>query len=94
VRLVAELNKASLSGPLLGFATINFLHFAVLLFVVCTVVLVLVSFTAPAPSDAQLAGLTFATTPRGADAEPGRGADVLGSAGVVAAVLAIWWYFS
>jgi SSS family solute:Na+ symporter len=96
-RLVAELNKASLSGWMLSFASINFLHFAVLLFVTCTVILVVVSLTAPTPSSAQLAGLTFATTPpRSDDAETGgaRRTDVMVSGLVVLGVAALWWYFS
>jgi SSS family solute:Na+ symporter len=42
-RLVLEINKSSLSGIWLGFADINFLHFAFGLFVMCTVVLFLLS---------------------------------------------------
>jgi SSS family solute:Na+ symporter len=61
-RLVLELNKASLEGALLWYADINFLHFAILLFVICTAILVVVSLLTPAQSDEQLAGLTFATT--------------------------------
>jgi SSS family solute:Na+ symporter len=59
LRLVAELNKSSLSGALYGFADINFLHFALFLFVFCSAVLILVSFTSPAPADSKLAGLTY-----------------------------------
>jgi SSS family solute:Na+ symporter len=95
-RLVAELNRDSLSGPLRAYAEINFLHFAVLLFLVCAALLVGVSLTAPAPPAAQLAGLTFATTAPDATAatDRGRGADVAVSAAVVLGVLALWWYFS
>jgi len=39
----------------------NFLHYAVLMFVVCSAVLVIVSLLTPAPDRAKLAGLTFAT---------------------------------
>jgi SSS family solute:Na+ symporter len=97
VRLVAELNKAALDGWLLGYASINFLHFAVLLFVICTVVLILASFTAPPPSDAQLAGLTFATTPplvREPAEQRTRRTDLMLSVGLVLCVLAVWLYFS
>ena len=96
-RLLAELNKPALGdGLLFAYADINFLHFAVLLFVVCTAILIVASLTAPAPSDEQLAGLTFATTPATAAAasDRGRGLDLLLSAGVVAGVAAIWWVFS
>lgn len=39
----------------------NFLHYAILMFVICTVVLVGVSMAYPAPERKKLAGLTFAT---------------------------------
>lgn len=60
-RLVAELNKDSLTGVLHTWATINFLHFCVLLFVICVVICVTVSLMTPKPSEAQIMGLTFGT---------------------------------
>jgi len=39
----------------------NFLHYAILMFAVCSAVLVLVSLMGPAPERRKLAGLTFAT---------------------------------
>jgi SSS family solute:Na+ symporter len=66
-RLGLELAKGSTGGVLFWFADINFLHFAVLLFAICTAVLIVVSLLTPEQSDEQLAGLTFAT----ADAETG-----------------------
>ena len=42
-------------------SSINFLHFAVLLFVIATVLLVVVSLATPPAPAAQLRGLTFAT---------------------------------
>jgi solute:Na+ symporter, SSS family len=39
----------------------NFLHYAILMFVICTVVLVGVSMMYPAPARQKIAGLTFAT---------------------------------
>lgn len=71
-RLVAELGKDSLGGFLFWYADINFLHFAVFLFVVCAAILVLVSFMTPAPSPEKLRGLTFATT---VDTEVAQAAD-------------------
>ena len=91
-RLVAELNKGSLDGALLGFASINFLHFAALLFVVCSAILVLVSLSAPAPPRAQVEGLTFQTTLPSVRV-PARGEAWL-SVALVAVVLVLWWYFS
>ena len=49
-------------------AEINFLHFAVLLFAISTTVLVTVSLLTPAPAPAQIAGITYGTTPPGAPA--------------------------
>lgn len=39
LRLLLELNKSSLSGGLFYFADINFLHFAIILFLICAAVL-------------------------------------------------------
>ena len=76
-RLVAELNKGSLSGALFTFADINFLHFAVLLFLVSVAVLVVVSLATPPPPYRKVAGLTYAlaNAPQEASAEehPPRG---------------------
>jgi SSS family solute:Na+ symporter len=62
-RLVLEINKGSLDpgGALFYFADINFMHMAILLFAICSAVLVVVSFVTPPPDESQLAGLTFAT---------------------------------
>jgi solute:Na+ symporter, SSS family len=60
-RLVLELTKSSHHGFLRWYADINFLHFAIFLFAVCTAVLVVVSLVTPPLDDAKLAGLTFAT---------------------------------
>jgi solute:Na+ symporter, SSS family len=65
-RLAAELAKGSLSGWLLLYAEINFLHFAILLFLICTAVLVLVSLATSPPPYEKVAGLTYAL----ADAAP------------------------
>lgn len=101
VRLIAELSKSSLSGWLYTYADINFLHFAILLFVICSVVLVVVSLLTPAPSDEQLAGLTFATPepPEGAVVLPASDAvwrrkDILYSAIVILGVIIIWLSFT
>jgi solute:Na+ symporter, SSS family len=61
MRLVLELNRDSLSGFLHAYATVNFLNFAALLFLVCSVILVVVSLLTRAPAPSKVAGLTFAT---------------------------------
>jgi SSS family solute:Na+ symporter len=66
VRFVLEIMDRASGG---GFANpairwlidLNFLHYAILMFVICSLVLVGVSLMTPAPERAKLAGLTFAT---------------------------------
>jgi len=100
-RLVLELMHPSTGGVLSWYAGINFLHFAILLFVICTGVLIAVSLATPAQSDEQLAGLTFATAAagtggadRGLESTPRwRRHDVLLSALLVIAVVLVWLLF-
>lgn len=96
-RLIAELGKQGLSGPLRAYADINFLHFAVLLFVICSVILVVVSLMTPPPPPEKVAGLTFAARTGGVEDESSRRwrrSDGLLSAGLAIGVLLIWIYFS
>jgi SSS family solute:Na+ symporter len=97
VRLVLELNKGSLDGVLLQYASINFLHFAIVLFVICSLVLVGVSLMTPPPAASQVEGITFQTaTPAAEDAVAAskRGSDRMLTILLVAAVAALWWFFS
>lgn len=70
LRLILELmngtNKAGLTDGTIWswIAEVNFLHFAILLFAVCTAILFGVSMTAPAPPSDQIKGLTIATAGR------------------------------
>jgi len=94
VRLVAELNRDALDGPWLAFAEINFLHFAALLFVFCSLVLVGVSLATPAPSRERIAGLVIQRGALPAVAEPGRGLNIALTFGLVAAVAVLWIVFA
>jgi SSS family solute:Na+ symporter len=47
----------------------NFLHYAIFMFVVCAAVLIGVSYMYPAPDSKKLAGLTFATVGEKMDIE-------------------------
>src|SRR6185436_2356937 len=49
------------SGVVRWLVDMNFLHYAIFMFVVCAAVLVAVSLATPAPDRRRLAGLTFAT---------------------------------
>src|SRR5205085_7505725 len=53
-----------------GLVGMNFLHYAILMFVICCTVLVGVSLMTPAPERRKLAGLTFATVDEKMDLTP------------------------
>jgi SSS family solute:Na+ symporter len=72
----------------------NFLHFAIVLFVVCSATLVLVSLWTRPPDAARVAPLTVQHGRGSAAADPPRAADVALSAALVALVVAAWLYFS
>jgi SSS family solute:Na+ symporter len=104
-RLALELTKDSQQGLLRWYADINFLHFAILLFAVCSAVLVVVSLAGRPPDEGQLAGLTFATARAphaGARAEARRSEsdplwrrrDVWLSIALAVCVILVWLYFS
>lgn len=67
-RLALEPFKDDLSGILFTFADINFLHFAIFLFVVCSLVLVIVSYSSAAPELEKIRDITFG--PKSSDAKP------------------------
>jgi SSS family solute:Na+ symporter len=62
LRLIAELNKSSLSGWLYQFANVSFLYFCIALFLVSTAIMVVVSLLTPSPTFESIQGLTYATT--------------------------------
>ena len=64
LRFIAELLAASgtqFQGFMEWLVKMNFLHYAILMFAICSLVLVVVSLMTPAPDRRKLAGLTFAT---------------------------------
>jgi SSS family solute:Na+ symporter len=94
-RLVAELNKGRLDGLLRSYADINFLHFAIFLFVVCAGVLIIVSLLTPPPAEEKVEGLTFARAPAAVTAVGNWiRTDRVFSVLLVALVGALWLYFS
>jgi SSS family solute:Na+ symporter len=96
-RLVAELSKDSLGdGWLFWYSDINFLHFAIFLFVICAAVMVLVSLVTPEPDETQFSGLTFQTTAPLAATENAlwRRTDIRLSIVVMALVGLIWLVFN
>ncbi len=92
-RLVVEVGELAMPGALEWFATMNFLHFAILLFAVCAAVLVIVSAWTRPPDTARVAPLTVGHG-RDAVARTSHSVDVALSIGLVALVAAAWLYFS
>ena len=85
----------------------NFLHYAIFMFVICSLVLVAVSLMTPAPERRKLAGLTFATVDdkmdtvlvSGVARKPAKETptehmiNVVFSVALLATVVGLWVYF-
>ncbi len=87
-------------GPAQNLVEMNFLHFAILMFAICVAILVGVSLVTSSPTDEQLHGLTFATTPKDAHAVAiadstvrGRRITLIASGCLCAIVAALWVIF-
>jgi SSS family solute:Na+ symporter len=95
-RLVLELMKGSLNGFLYQYADLNFLHFAFLLFLVCTLVLVVVSYLTSQPAVEKVDGLTIHTTKKEIDIndKSWRRRDFILSVLLILSVGLVWIYFS
>lgn len=98
LKLIFELLKNSIGpGLLYDFATMNFLYFCIALFVFSVVLMIVVSLTSPAPDEAHLKGLTFATTVA-EDKKASRASwsqkDVLLTLLVLVFIIAVFMYFS
>ena len=95
-RLILELMKTSLDGILLQYADLNFLHFAFLLFLVCALVLIVVSYLTSEPTKQKVEGLTIHTTPKEIEVENigWRKRDLILSILLIVCVGIIWIYFS
>jgi SSS family solute:Na+ symporter len=96
-RFIIEVqNKITpLTSDLLAWvASVNFLHYAVFLFIVSSAVLVGVSLATAAPDRSRLRHLTFADS-AGLHAErtPGHRVNVIASVLLVAVLAALWWTF-
>jgi SSS family solute:Na+ symporter len=114
IRLVLELvNGADMEGLPAGtiwewIAEFNFLHVAILLFLICVLILIGVSLATDPPPSEKVAGLTFETADEpvagagttdvevdlSADTADSRQIDLWVSVGVVLAVVLVWIFFA
>jgi len=109
-RFITELMAArgtEFSGVTHWLVKMNFLHYAIFMFVVCCLVLIVVSLMTPAPDRKKLGGLTFATvdekmdvvTLHAAERKPAKETptehmvNVIFSLALLATVVGLWIYF-
>lgn len=82
------------NAMLAGAASVNFLHVAILLFIICSGVLIAVSLATEAPDRARLVNLTFSETPRlKVRATAMRTVNTWASVLLVALLIFLWWLF-
>ncbi|HEY7500572.1 MAG TPA: sodium:solute symporter [Vicinamibacterales bacterium] len=102
-RFIFELNRTAAfvtDSPLLStLVAINFLHFAIVLFVVSVAILVIVSLATAPETLAKLKGLTFATLgedyrPRDSRARSAFTIHLIATAAVAAFTIGLWAYFA
>src|SRR6266403_1761054 len=112
-RFILELMDRAAGGRAFGNSVLrelvdmNFLHYSILMFAICCVVLICVSLMTPAPERKKLAGLTFATVDDKMDVTLVRALDrkpaaetatehrlnVIFSLALIAAVVGLWFHF-
>jgi SSS family solute:Na+ symporter len=77
-----------------GFASVNFLHFAIILFVICSVIMVVVSLTAPQHSAEKLENVTYVKPKTRAGGFNASNRDFWLTLILIAAILILWLVFS
>ena len=94
-RLILELERFHLTAGTLvyKFATINFLHFAALLFVLCSAILVIVSMATPPPPAERVTDLTYQTAVSGVgdQVDPRKRRFNIGLSILLAATIGVLW---
>lgn len=92
IRLTLELVKSDLSGIPLFIAEINFLHFALLLFIICSAILMVVSYGSQTVLNPNVEQLTWSDNSR--INIKSESTNVILSIGLVFIITALWIYFS
>jgi len=102
-RFILEIIEPSAGSILHSFVSINFLHFAFYLFIICSVVLIGVSYLYPKPSTEKILGLTYEKAPQMETEEPNfrqmmvkiqNVEDRFYSVLLILAVISVWIIFS
>jgi SSS family solute:Na+ symporter len=95
-RFVVEVQNAVSPLPegfLRYVASVNFLHYAVFLFVVCSAVLVAVSLASETPDRAKLRHVTFSEAEKEEIPARWNGINAAASVALVLALIVLWWTF-
>lgn len=95
----AGVGSGAIEGPefMVAFGQINFLYFSGVLLLICVVVIVAASLSAPAPDEAQISGLTYGSLTeedRRYNRESWSAIDVAATVIVLGIVLGVYLYFS
>lgn len=100
-RLLLEMNKDNLDGFLAYVAGVNFLHYAIFLFIVSCLMLIGVSLMGPPPDREKLKNLTFDTLDNAQisaeeqiDQARWRRQDATWSVAILLIIGAVWFYFT
>ena len=89
-RFILEIVSPPPGTILHDFIAVNFLHFAFILFVICSIVLFGVSYFSPVPGTDKTSGLTYEKSPITKELNPDRFYSIL----VVVSVILVWIYFA
>ena len=92
--LVLDIFKESLSGVLLNIINTNFLHLAIFLFVICSVVLIMVSLMSERPSTEKTDNITYEKGALVVEGDKSRKTDLILTIVLIAIIFALWIYFS
>lgn len=91
LRFLLELYRESLSGFWLEVASINFLHFAILMFVICTVILIAVSLLTKEPDEEKIKDVVYQKT---IDETKVSERSIWWTLGLLVIIAFLWIYFS
>ena len=92
--LMLDIFKVNLSGVLLQINQTNFLHSAIFLFVICSIVLIIVSLLTEAPEAEKINKITYKKGVLTVEGDTSRKQDIVLSVILIVTIFALWIYFS
>ncbi len=92
--LLLDIFKENLSGVLLEINQTNFLHLAIFLFVICSIVLIAVSLLSEPPAAEKTDNITYEKGALTVEGDTSRKQDLVLTIILIATIFALWIYFS